>query len=720
MTTVSTAPSAPHRRVALICTEGFTDVLALARQNRPDPYEQHVPPPPWGALVPPSMRLAVSGRIDSQGREVEPLGTLDITALKAMRPDAVAICLLFGHRNPQHEEAVARQVAAALPGVAIGCSYQAAQLGLTLPPGVDAPIGRPEGDHDGEFERTVATLSMLQLRLPHDIVQSRTRAAHPMVALCDAMQGKLVEAAYSSVVREAMDCAAALFLPDGRLLAQARSLPLLLGSLEPAVRGLLATYPIDSLRPGDGLLTNDPWSGGTHLPDLVLMRPVFADGQLVALLACSLHHQDIGGMAPGSLPTDARSVAQEGLRLPPLRLYQGNEADEAWLQLLAANSRQPRALLGDLAAQWAALLVGEGLLKDWLRLFSVERFGEQAEALIAQADAATRAALRTAPDGEWTASDALDGDGVSLDPVPLSVTLRKHGDRLTIDLTACADQTTGPMNSSRAATHAAVSCFAHFLGGLSLGDADQPVPNHGSLMSMTVLTRPGSVVDPTWPAPVNARTNTVKMLANLLRAAWAQAQPQQSPASNAGVAVVLVLSGTRAGTGERWQFTEIVASAAGAAPWSDGGSGVSTDVSNARNTPVEVIERQAAIRMQRVAIRSGSGGPGLHRGGDGVVREYRLIEGRGEVMYRGERHTTQAQGAAGGLPGASARARLVRADSGEVIELPAKARLPWAAGDVLIIETAGGGGWGLAGATPEPVHAPVSLSTINPPAKEAA
>lgn len=713
-------PTAPKRRtfppkVALICTAGFADVLTLARQNRPDPYEHHVPPPPWGRLVPPEQRLTVTGRINAQGREVEALGSLDIEALRALRPEAVAICLLFGHRNAAHEEALARQVAAALPGIPIACSHQAAQQGVTLPPGVDAPGTKLDGNHDGEFERTLATLSLLGLRLPPEVLRSRTRSVHPFVALCDAMQAKLVEAAYSSVVREAMDCAAAMFLPDGRLLAQARSLPLLLGSLEPAVRGLLAAYPVDSLRPGDGLLTNDPWSGGTHLPDLVLMRPVFDEGRLVALMACSLHHQDMGGMSPGSLPTDARSVVQEGLRLPPLRLYQAEQADEAWLQLLAANSRQPQALLGDLAAQWAALLVGEAMLKDWIKLFPGERLALQAEALIALAEGATRTALLAAPDGSWTARDALDGDGISPLPVPLEVTLHKRADELTIDLTRCANQTMGPMNSSKAATQAAISCFAHFLGGSSLKPggvaANRPrddaavVPNHGSLVPITVRSRLGSVVDPQWPAPVNARTSTVKMLANLLRAAWAQALPAVSPAPNAGVAVVLVFSGFRADTGDRWQFTEIVASAAGGAPWGEGGSGVSTDVSNARNTPAEVIERQAPIRMRRVAVRHGSGGAGLHRGGHGVVREYELLEGSGEVMYRGERHTTQAEGAAGGQPGASARARLVRASAahapleagaGHTVELPAKTRFTWSAGDVLIIETAGGGGWGVA------------------------
>lgn len=661
-------------RVALLCTAGFADVLTLGRQNRVDPYAVHVGESPWLQGLPPAWRIEITGRVDASGHETTPLETRTLTQrLQALpdRPDVIAISLLFAHRNPAHELTVMQVVQRALPGVPVVCSH-------TLTHSVSA---------GGEFERTLATVIAAGAAMPLVAQAPEHSVAHPLeqqlMGLCDGMQSTLVAQAVSSVVREAMDCAAAIFLPDGRLLAQARSLPLLLGSLAPAMTGLLAAYPLEAMAPGDAFLVNDPWSGGTHLPDFVLMHPVWVKGQVRALVACILHHQDVGGVTPGSVPTDATTIHQEGLRIPPIRLYTRGQPDTALLRLLQANSRKPENLGGDLAAQWAALQSGAQsavqLIGAWGQKFEVG-----AEALLAEAAAATRQALAQAPDGDYVFSDALDGDGIRPDAVPLVVQLRKHGDTLTIDLRDCALQTQGPMNASRAAVWAAISYFAHML-------APGGPKNHGSTLPLRLLTQPGTIVDPTFPAAVNARTNLVKLLANALVGAWAQAAPKVAPAPNAGVAVVLSLSG-EAPSG-RWVFTEIIASAAGGAPWGPGGSGVSTDVGNARNTPAEAIESQAPVRMERIAVRHGSGGAGQHAGGCGVVRSYRLLEGTGLISYRGERHSTRAQGAADGLPGATGTARIEHPD-GSVEVLPAKARATWRAGDLLVIETAGGGGWG--------------------------
>jgi N-methylhydantoinase B len=406
-------------------------------------------------------------------------------------------------------------------------------------------------------------------------------------------------------------------------------------------------------------------------------------GRVQALVACILHHQDVGGVTPGSVPTDATSIQQEGLRIPPVRLYRGGVPDDALLRMMRANSRMPDNLEGDLAAQWAALEYGAQALRTLIE--DTRDFAAGGERALAQSAAAVRAALGAAPDGDYAFTDALDGDGVSDQAVPIEVRLRKRGERLTIDLTHCAAQTQGPINASRGAVWAAVSYFARCI-------APQAASNDGCTAPIELLSRPATIVDPAFPAAVNARTNLVKLLANALLGAWAQARPEQTPAPNAGVAVVLSLSGSNAQTAP-WLYTEIIASAAGGAPWADGGSGVSTDVGNARSTPAETIEAQAPIRMECVRVRRGSGGAGLHPGGDGVVRAYRLLEGSGVISYRGERHRTAPQGAAGGNPGACGRARIERAN-GTVDELPAKARAVWHAGDRLVIETAGAGGWG--------------------------
>ncbi|HVR48359.1 MAG TPA: hydantoinase B/oxoprolinase family protein, partial [Pseudorhodoferax sp.] len=309
-------------------------------------------------------------------------------------------------------------------------------------------------------------------------------------------------------------------------------------------------------------------------------------------------------------------------------------------------------------------------------------------AALAASEAAARAALAAAPDGDYRFEDALDGDGIGTAPVRVAVCIRKRGDTAELDLSGCADQTLGPVNAARGAVQAAVAYFARMLAPQAHGHGS----NDGSLAPLTLRTRPGSIVDPAFPAAVNARTNLVKLLANALLGAWAQALPARMPAPNAGEVVVLSLGGTRP-DGTPWLLTEIIASAAGGAPTGPGGSGVSTDVGNARSTPAEAIEAQAPLRVERVALRVGSGGAGRHRGGDGVVRVYRLLYGSGSISYRGERHGTAPQGAAGGLPGACAAARIERAD-GRVEPLPAKARAQWQAGDRLVVETAGGGGWG--------------------------
>lgn len=656
--------------VALICNRGFADVLTLARQNRADPYMLHVPASPWLQRLPREWRIEAAGRIDARGQEVEPLDlpalVRAVTALPRV-PVSIAVCLLFAHHNPQHEQAVANCLRECFPHIRVCCSHEVAA-------------------EDGEYERTLATLAALGLTPPpHPAERAEpVSTLHTrLVALADGMQRRLVQEAVSSVVREAMDCAAAVFLPDGRLVAQARTLPLLLGSLSPAVAGLLAVFDVDSMVVGDGFVLNDPWHGGTHLPDLTLMRPVLVDGEVVALVACMLHHQDVGGIAPGSVPTHATSIQQEGLRIPPMQLCRAGQVDEALLRMLCANSRMPDNLAGDLRAQWSCLNQGaQELAALWEQEADVR---ERCLADLRVSEAAVRRALAAVPDGRYMFNDALDGDGITDTPVEVQVCIVKEGDSAIIDLRGCADQTRGPVNASRGAVHAAVAYFARML-------APDALSNDGCTVAVRVQSRPGSIVDPQFPAPVNARTNLVKLLANALLGAWSHAQPERMPAPNAAEVVVLSLGG-QADDGATWIFTEIIASAAGGGPDGPGGSGVSTDVGNARNTPAEVLESQAPLRVESVSIRAGSGGAGEHRGGDGVRRVYRLLQGHGSISYRGERHSIAPQGAAGGLPGACAAARIERAD-GRVECLPAKARAAWQAGDRLVIETAGGGGWG--------------------------
>lgn len=513
--------------------------------------------------------------------------------------------------------------------------------------------------------------------------------------IADRMQHCLVSGAHSTVAREGGDCAAALFLPDGRLLAQARSLPLLLGSLIPAVEAVIGHFPVDTMRPGDGFLLNDPWHGGSHLPDLVVVRPIIVDGTVVTLAANNLHHQDVGGLTPGSLPPDAREIFHEGMRIPPVQAWRDDTGDAAVRTILRANSRTPHLLDGDLGAQWAAACLGDREIGRLVGRHGRDAFLEGSTRLIAEAERMTRLTLQCLPDGQAQWDDALDGDGIGEDPVRLHVTVRKHGNGLDIDFTGSQAQTTGPVNASPAAMLSAALFFMRTL----VPDAPN---NAGCLAPLRFILPPGSVVNPDFPAALNARTATVKLAVNAVLGAWSRYMasvagqrgdaPMASAAANAGVATVISVGGRRE-DGRRYFFTEIIASGTGGSSVDSGVAGISSDVSNARNTPVEILEARAPVRVRNYAVNTGSGGAGLHRGGDGVMRSWTLLDGTATVSYRGERHLHRAQGLDGGRPGGCSAAWVERHD-GTRQDLPARARVDLVAGDALVIRTAGGGGWG--------------------------
>ncbi|MBL8346127.1 MAG: hydantoinase B/oxoprolinase family protein [Rubrivivax sp.] len=674
-------------KVAVVTTHGFGDLLALARQNRRELYsaqpqlEQLVRPPPayW--------QFEVAGRIDASGREVRPLDEAQLEAVAARIAqtgvDAVAVCGLFSHLNPRHERRIGDVLAARMPGRTIMLSHA-----------VDA---RPR-----EYERFAATVLAAEGRPradelalveppPADALDALARSLR---TTADRMQSRLMQGARSSIAREAGDCAAALFLPGGQLIAQARWLPLLLGSLINAVQAVLARFPLEQMADGDGFLLNDPWEGGTHLPDLTLVAPLFHEAggggggrsRVLALAAVSLHHQDVGGLTPGSVPPHATSIFEEGLRIPVVRSHRGGELDATLRAVLMANSRTPGHLEADLQAQWvAADLAAREMRGHVAECGGAAAFAERCAELLARTEAMTRAALQRAPDGRYEWIDRLDSDGVDDHPVFLQLALVKRADTLAIDFTGSAPQTRGPVNASTASMMSAALYFMRTL-------APEAPDNGGCLAPLTLVLPEGSVVNPRFPAAVNARTATVKLAANALLSAWGQEAAAVTMAANAGVAVVLSVGGEDK-DGKPFHFTEIIASGAGASAHGPGENGVSTDVGNARNTPVEVIEAQAPVRVEAYEVRRGSGGHGAFRGGDGVRRAYRLLQGRAVLTYRGERHHSQAPGCAGGMPGASGAARVLRGD-GRIETLGPRARVALEAGDGWVIETAGGGGWG--------------------------
>lgn len=506
-------------------------------------------------------------------------------------------------------------------------------------------------------------------------------------AIAEEMQGIMLRSAVSPIVREANDASASLFLPDGTVLAQSVSLPLLLGCLVPAVERLIRAFPVETMRDGDVFLMNDPYDGGTHIPDLSLLVPVVAEGRVIALSATILHHQDMGGLSPGSVPTNATEIYQEGLRLPPLQLARAGVVDAQIMRIVACNIRTFEAFEWDLNAQISACRTGARRMVELCERHGVAPLTAMLRELIRQGEAATRTAIAAIPDGTWRYSDMLDNDGVDLDrPVPIEVAVSIAGDTLTIDFTGSSPQVRGPVNAAPAGVMAGAFFALRAVTG-------PDIPNNGGCFRPLRLVLPeGSVVNPRPPAAVNARTATVKVLTNAILGALAQALPERIPAANAGVSCIVAIGGRRA-DGSPWVMTEVVAGGSGGSAFGPGVHGISTDVSNTMNQPAEVLECDAPLRVHRVAVRRGSGGVALHPGGCGIFREYEVLRGPLTLSFRGERHLNAPRGTQGGGPGQTAEAYIERASGGRE-EIRSKLSTVLHTGDRLVMGTAGAGGWG--------------------------
>ncbi len=511
---------------------------------------------------------------------------------------------------------------------------------------------------------------------------------HRFEGIAEEMETTLLRSSFSPIVKEGMDASASLFTPEGQTLAQACAIPIHLATLIPCLASVIERFPPADMRPGDIYMMNDPYCGGTHLPDVAVIMPVFATDRLVAYAAAMTHHQDIGGMSAGSVPTNATEVFQEGLRIPPVRWAREGEFDPTLTALLRQNVRIPDTFLGDLNAQVAACKVGIRRLRDLVERHGAEFLAEVCQRLLERSEAMTRAALRQIPDGSYHYVDYLDNDGIDLDRrIRIEVTATLAGDDVHFDLSGTSAQVTGPMNCVPSGSLAA-ACFA------VRAITDSSIPSNGGCFRPIRLTLPeGSLVNPREPAPVNARTATIKRITGCMLGALAQAVPDRVPASPAGELLVMAFGGRMAESGKAFVTGELLAGGSGAGAGHDGIDGIETDATNCMNLPAEAMEMEAPIRVHRVSLRPDSGGAGKFRGGLGVIKEFEFLEGPVSLSHRGERHFAAAAGLAGGEAGALAHSQIVRAD-GSREKIPSKTVTQLAAGDRLRIETAGGGGFG--------------------------
>ncbi len=475
-------------------------------------------------------------------------------------------------------------------------------------------------------------------------------------AVAEEMGAVLVRSAFSANIKERRDCSAALFDARGRMIAQAEHIPVHLGAMPEAVEAAMSR----GLTPGQVWIVNDPYTGGTHLPDVTLVSATELG------FACTrAHHADVGGMEPASLPAESRELVQEGLVLPPVPL-----TDEV-LALFLANVRNPEERLGDLNAQLAAQRLAERRISELCARRGLDSVAAAMDELFAYSERAVRAAIGRLPDGRYEASDILEAREGELE---LRAAVTIAGDEIEIDFAGTAPQHAGNLNCPLAVTRSASYYVAR-----CLTDPDVPASG-GAFAAVTVRAPEGCLVNARPPAAVVAgNTETSSRIVDVLFAAFGQAI--DAPAQGQGT-----MNNVTFGN-ERFTYYETIGGGQGACPDAGGPSAVHVAMSNTLNTPVEALELAYPLRVRRYALRLGSGGGGRFQGGDGVVRELEALEPC-RLSILSERRARAPQGAAGGRAGA-AGANLLNGE-----ELPAKLTRELAAGDVVTIETPGGGGWG--------------------------
>jgi N-methylhydantoinase B len=533
------------------------------------------------------------------------------------------------------------------------------------------------------------------------------RALYTSVA--EEMGIALRRTAFSPNIKERRDYSCAVFDAFGRVIAQGDHMPVHLGSMPMAVAAALREIKIV---PGDVVALNDPFAGGTHLPDVTLVMAVVSsqlsvgskgsrrsnsrrhrasqrttdNGQRILFyVANRAHHADIGGATPGSMGL-ATDIYGEGIRIPPIRLVRGGVLDKDVMGLILANVRSNAERRGDFEAQIGSLKTGAARLLDIIERRGVVETREYAEQLIDYSARLMRRAIDLVPNGEYEAEDALDDDGISERPVPIRVCITIRGERATVDFTGSAAQVAGAINAVEAITVSAVSyVFRCLLGG--------EVPASAGLMQpIHVIAPAGTVVNANPPASVaGGNVETSQRIVDVLFKALAQALPETIPAASQGTMNNLTIGGIDPRDGQEFSYYETIAGGMGARPSLDGMSGVHTHMTNSLNTPAEALEYAYPLRVREYRLRPGSGGNGKQRGGDGVVREIEtLVPARMSLLS--DRRKRQPYGLQGGEEGKSGTNEIIGA--GETREIASKGSYELEAGDRVRIETPGGGGWG--------------------------
>ncbi|MBX3085397.1 MAG: hydantoinase B/oxoprolinase family protein [Anaerolineae bacterium] len=506
---------------------------------------------------------------------------------------------------------------------------------------------------------------------------------HLFASAAEEMGLTLQRAAFSPNIRERLDFSCAIFDADGRLVAQAAHIPVHLGSMPAAVSAVLSVF--QRIEAGDVVILNDPYRGGTHLPDITMVSGVFVEGNETAqfYVASRAHHADVGGMSPGSIPLSTE-LYQEGLIIPPTKIIARGERQEGLLSLIVANSRAPQERLGDLEAQLASHRIGEARLQALIAAHGNARVQGHAAALIDYSRRMTEAVIESIPDGRYTFQDALEGDGQTERDLPICATITVQGRQMTVDFTGTAPQAAGNLNAVEAIVRSATGYCVRLLA-----TEDIPV-NHGCFAPIQIITPAGSLLQPRFPAAVViGNTETSQRVVDVVLGALAQALPDRIPAASQGTMNNLTLGGML--DGEAFVYYETIGGGHGASPAGDGLNGRHVHMTNTRNGPVEALEYVLPIRVREYRLRAHSGGAGRNRGGEGVRRVYEFLTDA-QVTINSERRLRRPYGLQGGEAGENGHNWLIRGE--QITELGGKVTLRVQAGDQIAIETPGGGGWG--------------------------
>lgn len=505
-----------------------------------------------------------------------------------------------------------------------------------------------------------------------------------LVSAAEEMGVTLGRTGYSPNIKERLDYSCALFDARGRLAAQADHIPVHLGAMTRSVEAALRRY--GSLDEGDVVLLNDPFDGGTHLPDLTLIAPVHLDGRLVGYAANRAHHADVGGMVAGSMPARATEVFQEGLILPPVKLVARGEEREDVVRILLANVRTPAERRGDLAAQLAAIAVGARRLRHLARRRGLDDFLAAVDALHDLAERRVRDGIARMPEGVYRAEDALEGDGFVDEPLPIRAAIEVRDRGWIVDFTGTAPQSRGNVNAVPAVAEA---CVQYVLRSLLAPDL---AANAGAFRPVEIRVPPGTLLSPRPPAAVAAgNVETSQRTVDVLLRALADALPDRVPAASQGTMNNLAIGGVGP-DGRAYAYYETIAGGQGATPRAAGMSGVHTHMTNTRNTPIEALEHAYPLRVRAYRLRRGTGGAGARPGGDGVVRAIEVLGHAARLSLLTDRRLRGPPGLAGGGAGREGRNLLVREGREEI--LAAKCAVELRPGDVVVVETPGGGGHG--------------------------